>query len=92
MIDAGNDRKFVQGCDCRVTTAQGLAVGVVRLQDRSRSLIVKLGAQTKNPRVKCLLPGRRTELIVCHAINMAMDGDLACTHSQFQGGCQEFCA
>jgi hypothetical protein len=35
-------------------------------------LIVKPGAQTRKPRVKCLLAGRRTALIVCHAMSIAM--------------------
>lgn len=49
-----------------------IAVGVVGLRTRNRSLIVKPGAQTRNPRVKCLLAGRRTALTVCQAMSMAM--------------------
>jgi hypothetical protein len=39
---------------------------------RNRSLIVKPGVQTRNPRVKILLVGRRTALIVCQAMNIAI--------------------
>lgn len=34
--------------------------------------MVRPGATTRKPREKFLLPGRRTALIVCHAISMAM--------------------
>ena len=34
--------------------------------------MVRPGATIRNPRVKCLLLGRRTALIVCHAISIAM--------------------
>src|SRR6266480_2628657 len=39
---------------------------------QSRSLMVRPGAQTRKPRVKCLLVDRRTALTVCHAISMAI--------------------
>ena len=34
--------------------------------------MVRPGATTRKPRVKCLLPGRRTALIVCQAMSIAM--------------------
>ena len=34
--------------------------------------MVRPGETTRKPRVKCLLPGRRTALTVCHAMSMAM--------------------
>ena len=34
--------------------------------------MVRPGVTTRKPRVKCLLPGRRTALIVCQAMSIAM--------------------
>ena len=52
--------------------------------------MVRPGATTKKPRVKCLLPGRRTALIVCHAISMAMTVVLPAPGSQLQREAHQF--
>ena len=52
--------------------AGSVAVGPLGWRTRNRSLIVKPGAQIRKPRVKYLLPWRRSALIVCQAMSMAM--------------------
>jgi hypothetical protein len=49
-----------------------VAVGPLGWRTLNRSLIVKPGAEIRKPRVKYLLPWRRSALIVCQAMSMAM--------------------
>ncbi len=52
--------------------ARVVAVGSFGWRTRRRSLIVSPGVTTRKPRVNFLLPGRRTALIVCQAMSIAM--------------------
>ena len=49
-----------------------VAVGVVGLEDAQAVLMVMPGVTIRKPRVNFLLFGRRTALIVCQAMSMAM--------------------